>query len=194
MAAGRAIWKAVPVVDASKRALRQAAVDRLAQLAAQNGLSSDQVRLTAGTLGVTERTVWRWLAARKAETPERQRDRFRIDDRLRVRLAYWRGNAAALQRELVAQHRAGGPPAPTVSIVQRAILRDLTPGEIAGLRRGERERRKFDVFLQRLWRTLRLPAEMSPADSHFDVSAPLGTSAGHVDTESTITPRTGPWC
>nr|WP_258081619.1 Mu transposase C-terminal domain-containing protein [Nocardia nova] len=147
--AGQAIWKAVPVVDASRRALRQAAVDRLAQLAEQNGLSSEHVRLTAETLGVTERTVWRWLAARKAETPARQRDRFRIDDRMRVRLAYWRGNAAALQRELVAQHRAGGPPTPTVSTVQRAILRDLTPGEIAGLRRGERERRKFDVFLQR---------------------------------------------
>jgi hypothetical protein len=125
------------------------AVDRLAQLSEQGCLSSDHVRLTAETLGVAERTVWRWLSARRLETPAAQRERFRVDDRLRVRLAYWRGNAAALQRELAEQHRAGGPPAPSVSTVQRAILRDLTPGERAGLRRGERERRKFDVFLKR---------------------------------------------
>lgn len=137
------------MVEASRRALRLAAADRLRQLSAQGVLSSDHVRLTAETLGVAERTVWRWLSAHKTETPAAQRDRFRIDDQLRVRLAYWRGNAAALQRELQDQHEAGGPPAPSVATVQRAIARDLTPGERAGLRRGERERRKFDVFLQR---------------------------------------------
>ncbi|WP_431972599.1 Mu transposase C-terminal domain-containing protein [Nocardia sp. bgisy134] len=115
----------------------------------QGGLSSDHVRLTAETLGVAERTVWRWLSARRMNAPPVQRDRFRIDDQLRVRLAYWRGNAAALHRELVDQHQDGGPVPPSVSTVQRAILRDLTPGERAGLRGGERARRKFDVFLQR---------------------------------------------
>lgn len=137
------------MVDASVRALRQAAMDRLAQLDASDALSSDHVRLTSQTLGVAERTVWRWLAARRAKSVPAQRPRFRIDDRLRVRLAYWRGNAAAVHRELVTEAEHGGPPAPDLRTVQRAIKRDLTAGELAGLRGGERERRKFDVFLQR---------------------------------------------
>ncbi|MFQ6398049.1 hypothetical protein ACLMAJ_31985 [Nocardia sp. KC 131] len=66
-------------VDAGGRALRQAAIDRLAQLSEHGCLSSDHVRLTAQTLGVGERTVWRWLSAQKRETPAAQRDRFRID-------------------------------------------------------------------------------------------------------------------
>ncbi|WP_329408015.1 hypothetical protein OG563_37885 [Nocardia vinacea] len=105
------------VVDASRRALRQVAIDRLAQMSEQGFLSSDHVRSTAETLGVAERTVWRWVSARKLETPGLQRDRFRIDDRLRVRLACWRGNAAAPERELAEQHRAGDPPVPSVSTV-----------------------------------------------------------------------------
>lgn len=39
--------------------------------------------------------------------------------------------------------------APSLVTLQRAIRRDLTPGERAGLRKGERARRKFAVFLQR---------------------------------------------
>ncbi|MEU1523970.1 Mu transposase C-terminal domain-containing protein [Nocardia rhamnosiphila] len=124
-------------------------MDRLVLLSERGGLSSGHVRLVAQTLGVNERSVWRWISARKRRVVPVPRGRFRIDDRLRVRLAYWRGNAAALQRELVEEQQHGGPAAPSVSTVQRAMLRDLTPGERAGLREGERERRKFDVFLQR---------------------------------------------
>ncbi len=137
------------MVDESRRALRQAAADRLARLDSAGALSSDHVRLTAETVGVAERTVWRWVSARRAEADPVQRDRFRIDDRLRVRLAYWRGNAAALHRELVAEAAGGGPPAPDLRTVQRAIRRDLAPGEVAGLREGEQARRRFDVFLKR---------------------------------------------
>lgn len=94
--------------------------------------------------------MWRWVArARSQVGPPAERDRFRIDDQLRVRLAYWRGNAAALHRELVAESGASGPPAPSLETVQRAIRRDLTAGERAGLRAGERERRRYDVFLRR---------------------------------------------
>ncbi|MEV6322718.1 hypothetical protein AB0M45_16215 [Nocardia sp. NPDC051787] len=147
--AGQRFWEALAVVDASGRVLRQAAMDRLTQLDAAGELSSDHVRLTSETLGVAERTVWRWLSARRTKTTPAQRVRFRIDDRLRVRLAYWRGNAAALHRELVAAAAAGGAPAPDLRTVQRAIQRDLTAGELAGLRSGERARRRFDVFLKR---------------------------------------------
>ena len=66
-----------------------------------------------------------------------------------MRLAYWRGNASALHRELVERERGGGPPAPSLKTLHRAIRRDVPPGDLAGLREGERARRRFDVYLQR---------------------------------------------
>ncbi|WP_410595648.1 Mu transposase C-terminal domain-containing protein [Amycolatopsis sp. lyj-23] len=122
---------------------------RLALLDSRGELTSGHVRLTATAVGVSERTVWRWVNHARAQVKPAERAKFEIDDRLRVRLAYHRGNAAALHRELVAERPAGGPAVPTLKTVQRAIRRDLSAGERAGLRRGERERRKFDVFLQR---------------------------------------------
>ncbi len=137
------------MADAGTKALRQAAVDRLVQLAEHDSLSSAHVRMTAEALDVAERTVWRWLSSRRKNQPTVARARFRIDDHLRVRLAFWRGNAAALHRELCADAARGGPPAPSLATVQRAIARDLTPGERAGLAQGERTRRQYDIFLQR---------------------------------------------
>lgn len=137
------------MADAAGRVLRQAAMDRLAVLDQCGDLSSDHVRLTAETLGVTERTVWRWVAAMRTASTSAASPRFRIDAQLRVRLAYWRGNASALHRELRQRERDGGPPAPSLSTIHRAIRVDMTRGDIAGLRAGERSRRKFDVFLKR---------------------------------------------
>ncbi len=117
------------MVEASERALRQAAVHRLAQLDTAGALGTEHVVLTAQALDVSERTVWRWVAARRASTPETERDRFRTDDALRTRLAYWRGNAAALHRELKAAENNRGPTAPTLRTIQRAIERDLPPGD-----------------------------------------------------------------
>ncbi|WP_342215364.1 transposase [Nocardia cyriacigeorgica] len=124
-------------------------MDRLVQLDEHGQLTSELVGLTAQALGVAERTVWRWLRARRSQAVPVRRERFSIDERLRVRLAYWRGNAAALHRELVEAEKAGGSAAPDLRTVQRAIKRDLTAGELAGLRAGERARRRFDVFLTR---------------------------------------------
>ena len=135
--------------NAAGRALGEAATRRLALLDSRGELTSEHVQLTARALGVSERTVWRWVSRARSQARQAERDRFRIDEQLRVRLAYWRGNVAALHRELVAEHAGGGGPVPSLVTVQRAVRRDLTPGERAGLRKGERERRKFDVFLQR---------------------------------------------
>lgn len=137
------------MVDAGGRALRQAAADRLAALDELGELSSDHVRLSAATLGVAERTVWRWLAARRGGVGPVTRRRFRLDDRLRVRLAYWRGNVMALHRELVEVEKAGGAPAPSRSALYRAVVADVSVGDRAGLGAGERARRRFDVFLRR---------------------------------------------
>ncbi|GAB2452030.1 hypothetical protein [Nocardia tengchongensis] len=65
-----------------------------------------------------------------------------------MRLAYWRGNASALHRELTDRAHGGGPPAPSLATLHRAIRQDVSPGDLAGLRKGERARRKFDVYLQ----------------------------------------------
>jgi putative transposase len=141
---------ALVAADPAARALREAATRRLAFLDQRGELNSEHVLLIAAAVGKSERTVWRWVTrARVPATPSPPARRFEIDDRLRVRLAYWRGNAAALHRELLAEQRAGGPDAPSVVTIQRAIRRDLTNGDRAGLRKGERDRRKFDVFLQR---------------------------------------------
>jgi putative transposase len=104
-------------------------------------------------LEVSERTVWRWVR-QATQTPERvglpgARPRFEIDSQVRTRLAYWRGNVAAVHRELLAAAAQGGPVAPGRSTLYRAVARALSPGDRAGLRKGERARREFDVFLSR---------------------------------------------
>ena len=130
---------------------REAAVRRLAVLEDSGRLGSDQVRLVAGALGVSERTVWRWV--RQARTGgglgRRPRGRFGVNGEIRQRLAFWRGNTAAVHRELVAAAKAGGPPAPSLSTLQRAVARDVVAGDRAGLAGGEHARRAYDVFLQR---------------------------------------------
>jgi putative transposase len=50
---------------------------------------------------------------------------------------------------LVEAAGSGGPPAPSRQTLQRAVERDLSLGDRAGLRHGERARRAHDVFLQR---------------------------------------------
>jgi putative transposase len=96
------------------------------------------------------------------------RERFTLTPELHARLARWCGNAAAVHRELVAEARAGALAAgadeeqvaaavarvPSLATVQRAVRRDLNPGQRAALAGGERARRRHDVHLRRprLWR------------------------------------------
>lgn len=54
-----------------------------------------------------------------------------------------------MHRELAAAAKAGGPPAPSLSTLPRAVARDVLAGDRAGLAGGERARRAYDVFLQR---------------------------------------------
>jgi putative transposase len=113
--------------------------------------------------GVSLRTVWRWLAAARAEgrTGTRQRERFTVTPQLHARLVLWCGNAAAVHRELLAEARAVAaatddqektavPVAvPSLATLHRAIRRDLSPGQRAALTGGERARRRHDVHLRR---------------------------------------------
>ncbi|WP_189960080.1 Mu transposase C-terminal domain-containing protein [Streptomyces alanosinicus] len=156
-------------------ALRVPAVEQLLRLRRQGRLSRGHVRLAGECLGVSERTVWRWLAQAEAEprTAERPGNRFEVTSEVRVLLAYWRGNASAVHRQLVVRAQAavgepaapvpgGAPmeavplldPVPSLSTFLRAVRRDLTAGERAGLARGPEAARAHDVFGRRprLWR------------------------------------------
>ncbi|GHH27204.1 transposase family protein [Streptomyces lanatus] len=144
--------------SSSLSALRGPAVRRLLALRQDQKLTTRHVRLMAESLEVTERTVWRWLAAAErdeaaaAEPGARvqSKDRFSVTPEVRRLLALWKGNVAAVHRELTARAARGeGEPPPSIPTLHRAIQRDLTPGERAGLAGGERAARKHDVFLAR---------------------------------------------
>lgn len=103
--------------------------------------------------------MWRWLAtAQSDETAaanpgarSRVDARFTVTPEVRGLLALWKGNVRAVHRELVLRAARQSPPAdaPSLTTLHRAIRRDLTPGERAGLAGGERAARKHDVFLAR---------------------------------------------
>lgn len=133
----------------AQRSLREAAVRRLVELGEAGPLSREQVALAAQGVGVSERTMWRWVALATGRAEPVVRQRLTLDPGLRERLAFWRGNIAAVHRELVDAAAVGGPPAPGLTTLRRAVRGALSPGELAGLRKGERVARAHDVFLQR---------------------------------------------
>ncbi|WP_425505890.1 Mu transposase C-terminal domain-containing protein [Streptomyces typhae] len=132
---------------------------RLLALRAGKKLTAVHVRVAADALGVSERTVWRWLATaqsdeRAAANPgarSRVDARFTVTPEVRGLLALWKGNVRAVHRELVRRAARQSLPAgaPSLTTLHRAIRRDLAPGERAGLAGGERAARKHDVFLAR---------------------------------------------
>jgi putative transposase len=65
------------------------------------------------------------------------------------RLAYWRGNVVAVHRELVDTAAAGGPAAPSLAALYRAVNRQLSPGDQAGSGKSRHAARAHDLFLQR---------------------------------------------
>ncbi|MEU3910400.1 DDE-type integrase/transposase/recombinase [Streptomyces sp. NPDC029721] len=138
-------------VGADAAVLRPVAVRRLLALESRGELTPAHRRMVAGTLGVSERTVRRWLAAAREEDRFGPvgRERFTVTPEVLKQLAFHRGNAAALHREVVAVQGGGGAQAPSLATLYRALARDLSPGQWAGLRGGERARRNHDVFLQR---------------------------------------------
>lgn len=115
---------------------------RLLDLDSRGELSAAHVRLVAQALGKSERTVWRWLAvAREDHRLARvESSHFTITTEVRRLLALWGGNASRVHTELM-QRAADDPDAPAVpslSTLHRAIRRDLTRGERAGLKSGKR--------------------------------------------------------
>ncbi|WP_425337997.1 Mu transposase C-terminal domain-containing protein [Streptomyces violaceorubidus] len=126
---------------------------RLLALDGRDELTTAHVRLVASALCVSERTVWNWLsvARREGRTGPRPRPRFTVTREIRELLALWGGNVSAVHRELAARAaRAPSPdPVPSLSVLHRAVVRDLSVGERVGLRSGEAGRRRHDVFGKR---------------------------------------------
>ncbi|MFF5315750.1 hypothetical protein ACFY6V_41825, partial [Streptomyces massasporeus] len=127
---------------------RAAAMPRLLDLDGRGELRAAHVRLVAQALGKSERTVWRWLAAAREDhrLARVESSHFTVTTEVRRLLALWGGNASRVHAELV-QRAAGDPDAPAVpslSTLHRAIRRDLTRGERAGLKSGEAARRAHD--------------------------------------------------
>ncbi len=146
---------------AASRRWREAAVRRLLELETAGRLTRAQVRLVAGSVGVTERTVRRWLnrARVTGQVTAGIRDRFRVDDAIRRRLADLRGNVSALHRELAAVAAAGGPPSPSMATLRRALARDVTPAVRPRLR-GEGGRRLPAMCRNVVWEAARLAAPL----------------------------------
>ncbi|MFP8963229.1 Mu transposase C-terminal domain-containing protein [Streptomyces nanhaiensis] len=126
---------------------------RLLELEARGELTSAHVRLVASSVGRSERTVWRWLAAARNEGRLARRPvvRFTVTAEIRRLLALYGGNASRLHAELAERARTdpSAAPVPSLSTLHRAIRRDLSRGERAGLKSGEAARRAHDVFGKR---------------------------------------------
>lgn len=135
------------------RSDRPAAVSRLIALDRRGELTTAHMRLVADTLGCSGRTVWRWLAKARAtgRSEPAARTPFTVTPQVRRLLVLFAGNASAVHRELLQQALADPrlPAVPSLATLHRALRRDLTPGDRAGLARGEAARRSFDVFGQR---------------------------------------------
>lgn len=166
---------------------REQAVGRLMLLDARGELATAHVRLVASAVGVSARTVWRWvaLARSRGRTRARERARFTITPDLHARLVRWCGNAAAVHRELLAEAAAPGdgssgrlPPAPpSLATLHRAIRTDLDAGQRAALRGGERARRAHDVHLRRPreWRNACWEGDHKHAPVEVDLDGELVT-------------------
>jgi len=125
--------------------VRASAVAALLAVRRAEKLPTWRVRSAATDLGVSVRTVWRWLEQAEAQgrLARKSRQCFEVDQDDLVELAYYRGNVSALVRARIADGRL----TPGVGAVRKAFARVLPPGRRAGLEVGERARRDFDTYL-----------------------------------------------
>ncbi|MFE9827013.1 Mu transposase C-terminal domain-containing protein [Streptomyces sp. NPDC005791] len=148
--------------DESKRA---AAVARLTQLRDAEQLSAAHVRLAAEGLGVSERTVWRWLSADTRVPEHRGPEPYVLSETDREAYALYRGNVSAVHRARQAvvdgDGTTAGAPVPdflregwagaapvALRTMQVAFSREFIPAERAAWKVGESGRRAKSVYLR----------------------------------------------
>ncbi|MER7669629.1 Mu transposase C-terminal domain-containing protein [Kitasatospora sp. NPDC096128] len=145
--------------------VRRTTVSRLEQLRGCGELTGGHVDLAARALGVTARTVWRWLG--DCPGPGRAgADGFRLSETDVEAYAFYRGNVSALARAreavLEGDGTTAGAPVPeflaegwsdaasvTRRTLARAFEREMTPAERAAWKVGEEGRRAKNVYLRR---------------------------------------------
>jgi len=129
------------------REIRESAVAGLLSLRRRGLLTAAHVEGVATGLGVTGRSVWRWLSSadKEGRLARKPRPHFELNDADVSDLAYHFGNVAALHRERL----QAGAEGPSLATVRRAVARQLSPGQRAGLSKGERARRDHDTYLTR---------------------------------------------
>ncbi|MEU0213815.1 ATP-binding protein [Streptomyces sp. NPDC006265] len=129
---------------------RGVVVRRLLAVDGEGTLSALHVRIAAELAGVSERTVWRWLAdGRRGDVEARPRqDGFSLSDALWEVLAQAGGNVAELRRRMLRTQEEGvleqwgAECVPSLPTLHRVIKRDLGAGRVlevarpAGARAG----------------------------------------------------------
>ena len=126
----------------SQPELRSRVVERLAAAQKSAPLSRRLVGEAAAACGVSERTMWRWV--NEGDSPARPRVGVVPSERAVELLLAWRGNVAAVHRQLVEE----GEDVPSVRTLARAFERGLSPAQRDLARRGDVALRDRAVYLR----------------------------------------------
>lgn len=130
------------VLCGSRAELRCGIVERLAAAQKSAPLSRRLVGETAAACGVAESTMWRWIAC--GGPPSRPRSGVFPSERAVELLLAWRGNVAAVHRQLVEE----GEEVLSVRTLARAFERALSPAQLDLARRGDVAVRDRTVYLR----------------------------------------------
>ena len=126
----------------SQAELRSTVVERLAATQKSAPLSRRLVGEAAVACGVSERTMWRWIAC--GGPPPRQSRGIVAGERAAELLLAWRGNVAAVHRQLVEE----GEDVPSRQTLGHAFERALSPAQRDVARRGDLAVRDRAVYLR----------------------------------------------
>jgi putative transposase len=129
--------------DALEPDARQFLAERLRMQHTAGELRTSDIRVAARDTGLSERTLWRWLAR---STPPRPRGRrgYTLTQADRDAYAAAHGNAAAAWR----LRTLGTDPVPNLRVFQAAIKRELLPIERAAVSDGINGQRRHTVYLR----------------------------------------------
>lgn len=123
--------------------VRRCAIERLTEGAQAGAPISALVATTAAALGISRRTLWRWLAKPPSPAPSARAAWVPSQDDLDT-YTRWHGNASQAWRD----RRRTDDGLPTLRTFQRALVRALTPGDRATTRDGVAGRRRHQVYLR----------------------------------------------
>jgi putative transposase len=130
------------VLCGSQAELRCSIVERLAAAQKSAPLSRRLVGEAAAACGVSVRTMWRWIAC--GGPPARPRRGVVASERAVELLLAWRGNVAAVHRQLVEE----GEEVPSRQTLGHAFERALSPAQRDFARHGEVSVRERTVYLR----------------------------------------------